>query len=401
MLSYGVVRPIAYPLFVQSFDASDILWGMALLPVLVTFMLWVYGVALSRYGPRQTLVLSSIVSVVLLLIPSFCHSSSAATLITAVGGTPVAWASASAFFLYVWKDAFIVLLVEQFWAFANSTNTVESGKKAFGFLLLAGGLGATAGNQLVTWFSEPWGTWPVYLVGVGVLVPFVALMTSAYSRERNVRGEAPGRGRTPKIGGGMGLKTLLRSRYLLGIAAVVGLGQVMVANLEVVWLHQLSLEGAGLDKGSSASGHFWTWVNVGSMSLQVFTPLIMTVLSVRVLHLLVPLSHLVAVGALIVYPSLLIAGIAFAWFKMVDYSIFRVCKEVLYVPLGFDARYRAKMAIDMVVYRTTKGGAGLLLKLAERVAILPVAWLPAVAAAAALAWLPFGVRLGKEFENKE
>jgi len=371
---------------------------MALLPVLVTFMLWVYGAALSRFGPRQTLVLSSIVSIVLLLIPSLCHSSSAAKMITAVGGSPAAWASASAFFLYVWKDAFIVLLVEQFWAFANSTNSVESGKKAFGFLLLAGGLGATAGNQLVTWLSEPWGTWPVYLVGVGVLVPFAALMVSAYGRADNV-GAAPAA--SPTGDGGMGLKTLFRSRYLLGIAAVVGLGQVMVANLEVVWLHQLSLEGAGLDKGSAASGHFWTWVNVGSMSLQVFTPLIMTVISVRVLHLLVPLSHLVAVGALIVYPSLLTAGIAFAWFKMVDYSVFRVCKEVLYVPLGFDARYRAKMAIDMVVYRTTKGGAGLLLKLAERAALLPVAWLPAVAAVAALAWLPFGSRLGKEFQTRE
>jgi len=223
-------------------------------------------------------------------------------------------------------------------------------------------------------------------------------MVSAYGRADNV-GAAPAA--SPTGDGGMGLKTLFRSRYLLGIAAVVGLGQVMVANLEVVWLHQLSLEGAGLDKGSAASGHFWTWVNVGSMSLQVFTPLIMTVISVRVLHLLVPLSHLVAVGALIVYPSLLTAGIAFAWFKMVDYSVFRVCKEVLYVPLGFDARYRAKMAIDMVVYRTTKGGAGLLLKLAERAALLPVAWLPAVAAVAALAWLPFGSRLGKEFQTRE
>jgi len=374
---------------------------MALLPVVVTFMLWVYGAALSRYGPRQTLVLSTIVSVLLLLAPALCHSSSVGRLIAGLGGSPAAWASASAFFLYVWKDAFIVLLVEQFWAFANSTNTVESGKKAFGFLLLAGGLGATAGNQLVTWASEPWGTWPVYLVGVAVLIPFGALMVRAYAHARRRESGAHGRHATSSRGGGMGLKTLFGSRYLLAIAAVVGLGQVMVANLEVVWLHQLSLEGAGLDRGSSASGHFWTWVNVGSMSLQVLTPLIMTVVSVRVLHLLIPLTHLLAVGALITYPSLLTAGIAFAWFKMVDYSVFRVCKEVLYVPLGFDARYRAKMAIDMVVYRTTKGGAGLLLKLAERAAILPVAWLPAVAAAAALAWLPFGARLGREFDNKE
>ena len=401
MFSYGVVRPIAYPLFVQSFAASDILWGMALLPVLVTLMLWVYGAALSRYGPRQTMVLSTMVSVVLLLAPALCHSSTATKLITALGGSPAAWASASAFFLYVWKDAFIVLLVEQFWAFANSTNTVESGKKAFGFLLLAGGLGATAGNQLVTWASEPLGTWPVYLVGVAVLIPFGALMVGAYGRAARAGSEAHDRQAASSRGGGMGLKTLFGSRYLLGIAAVVGLGQVMVANLEVVWLHQLSLEGAGLDQGSSASGHFWTWVNVGSMSLQVLTPLIMTVVSVRVLHLLIPVTHVVAVGALIAYPSLLTAGIAFAWFKMVDYSVFRVCKEVLYVPLGFDARYRAKMAIDMVVYRTTKGGAGLLLKLAARAALLPVAWLPAVAAAAALAWLPFGARLGSEFQSRE
>ena len=45
-------------------------------------------------------------------------------------------------------------------------------------------------------------------------------------------------------------------------------------------------------------------------------------------------------------------ALAFFLFKAFDYSIFRAAKEVLYVPLSFDERYRAKEIIDVLGYRT-------------------------------------------------
>ena len=63
-----------------------------------------------------------------------------------------------------------------------------------------------------------------------------------------------------------------------------------------------------------------------------------------------------------------------------DYSVFRASKEVLYVPLPFNARYRGKMTIDALIYRSTKGAMSALLSLAGLVVgVLPLRIYPLLA----------------------
>ena len=378
MASYGFARPITNALFLEYFDSSDMLWGMALVPLVVTALLVPYGLLLSRFGPRRTLVISTILSGVLLAVPMLERSPS------------------SVFFLYVWKEAYVVLLVEQFWAFANSSFSVEGGKKAYGPVLFVGGLGAVTGNKLVALLSADLGTWNVLSGSFLTLVPFVIFMLAAYQaspvHELNRKPTGP-----PKKGGHLGLGILVASPYLSAIGVVVGLGQVMAAALDVVFHSQMASAVTGLDARSAFAGDFWFYVNAGSMAMQLVTPLLLRLFSVGVLHLLMPLSHVAAVAALLMFPSLWTAAFAFAWFKILDYSLFRASKEVLYVPLDFDSRYRAKMVIDMVVYRTTKGGAALLLSLARQSTLALTALLPAAAGAAAALWTIFAWKIGNDF----
>jgi len=175
----------------------------------------------------------------------------------------------------------------------------------------------------------------------------------------------------------------------------------MAATLDVTFHAKMSDAVTGLDQRSAFEGQFWSYVNAGSMLMQLVTPIVLKLLSVRLLHMLIPLTHMAAVGALLLFPSLATAGIAFAWFKILDYSLFRACKEVLYVPLDFDARYRAKMVIDMVVYRTTKGSAALLLSLVRRVTAVLTAFLPVVAGLSAILWVLFALKIGQDFAKLE
>ena len=79
-------------------------------------------------------------------------------------------------------------------------------------------------------------------------------------------------------------------------------------------------------------------------------------------------------------PILPVLGAAFFLSKTVDYSVFRAAKEVLYIPLSFTARYRAKMTIDALIYRSTKGVASALLSLAAlMVGVLPLRLYPLLA----------------------
>lgn len=346
MASYGIVRPLARAVF--SFEARFMLWGMAATPLLVTLLIWPYGLALTRLGPRRTVLWCTALSGLLLALPLLIRHPYLT------------------FFLYVWKDVYVVLLVEQFWSLSNSMHTVASGKRSFGVLLFIGGLGAVFGNQLVALLAEPLGSWTVYQGSILLLLPFAYFISRAHialghSDPGPARADAPG---------AAGLAVLARSPYLLTIAAIVALGQVMAGALEVVFTqHVAATYGTGdfvakaQDARAAFEGRFWTWVNLGSMSMQLVTPLILSLLAIPTIHLLIPIAHLLAIGLLLFYPSLHTAAFAFAWFKVVDYSLFRASKEVLYVPLDFDARYRAKMLIDMTIYRTAKGGSGMLLYL--------------------------------------
>lgn len=47
--------------------------------------------------------------------------------------------------------------------------------------------------------------------------------------------------------------------------------------------------------------------------------------------------------------------------KVLDYTIFRAAKEMLYIPLGYSERTAGKAVVDMLTYQVAKGGASLLL----------------------------------------
>jgi AAA family ATP:ADP antiporter len=74
-------------------------------------------------------------------------------------------------------------------------------------------------------------------------------------------------------------------------------------------------------------------------------------------------------------------------FKAFDYSIFRAAKEILYVPLSFDERYRAKEIIDVFGYRTGKGASSVVIVVLQNAGILMANYYLAIAFAATGLWL--------------
>ncbi|MGB9595881.1 MAG: Npt1/Npt2 family nucleotide transporter, partial [Candidatus Poribacteria bacterium] len=102
--------------------------------------------------------------------------------------------------------------------------------------------------------------------------------------------------------------------------------------------------------------------------------------------------HLISAAVLLIKPSLFTGGLAYLVFKAFDYSIFRAGKEIFYMPLSFDSRYRAKEVIDAFGYRASKGISAGLTSLATAVAdffgyVLLSAVYPITAFVSAVLWL--------------
>lgn len=393
--NYGIIRPAMDSLFLVHFDATDRLWGMAALPVLVTLLLWPYNFALARFGARRTVAGSTALSGACLLVPGLLLSDWAVRLVPAIASYDGLLKSA-AFGGYLIKEVYMVFLVEQFWSFATSSNTVEGGKKYFGGLLIMGGLGGMAGNKAQALLATSVGTAEMTLLALLLLVPFWLLISTAYTL-------SPAQGRLRPKGGerevGVGIRQLLTSRYLVLIALVVGLGQMMVACLDVVFHDKVLAAYPALDQRSVFLADVWFYINGGATLMQIVTPVVLRLFSVRILHIVLPVSHLATVGASLAFPFLATAAFAFAWFKAVDYSLFRACKDLLYVPLDFSARYRVKMLIDFVIYRSTKATTALALAALRSLSLVSLAFFPVVALAAAAVWVAAGASLGSQFSK--
>ena len=122
----------------------------------------------------------------------------------------------------------------------------------------------------------------------------------------------------------------------------------------------------------------------------------------RLILAAIPLLYGAAALAGVFLPLLPVLGAALFLSKTVDYSVFRASKEVLYVPLPFTARYRGKMTIDALIYRSTKGVASALLSLAGLIAgVLPLRLYPLLAVALGGFWNRVSLGLPKTDPSEE
>jgi ATP/ADP translocase len=67
-----------------------------------------------------------------------------------------------------------------------------------------------------------------------------------------------------------------------------------------------------------------------------------------------------AIGFLF-FPTFTFISFYFANIKAFDYSIFGIIKEMLYIPLKVDEKFKAKAIIDVFAYRTAKALASLII----------------------------------------
>ncbi|MDA0760908.1 MAG: Npt1/Npt2 family nucleotide transporter [Proteobacteria bacterium] len=124
------------------------------------------------------------------------------------------------------------------------------------------------------------------------------------------------------------------------------------------------------DAETAFQGEFWRNLNATAVAAQfVLTPLLLTLIALRWVHLIMPLVQCGAIVWALLNPSIWSVGLAFFLFKVFDYSLFRGAKELVYLPLGFQARYRAKEFIDVFGYRTSKGGTALAIASVQKIGL--------------------------------
>lgn len=377
LFGYELVRSVAQSLFITAYGSARLPVVMALGPVGTLAWLYGYGLLLSWWGARKAMLTTCVLSALALLGCWWAIRN----------GSRVATG-----FLYVVREAYIVLLVEQVWSFINSTLRRGEGRGWNGPICGIASLGAISGGWFVHHYAVRLGSVDLLVLAALTLIPTAGFTIWAYrwgGEPQPAPAEARGRQ------GHLGLHLLREQPILLSLAALVGVTQIVSTLVDLQLSHFVEQAFPLKDARTRWFGGFYAGLNVGAAVLQfVFTPLLLRAVKVRTVHLGIPLVHLIALGLTVLLPGLPLAALAYGLFKTLDYSLFRAAKELVYVPLTYDARYRAKELIDAFGYRTAKGVVAGLLALLERLGCgVGPTGLPLWILAALAGWIPLAWRL--------
>ncbi len=303
---------------------------------------------------------------------------------------------------YIFGDMFNTALVTLFWAFTNDIFTSEEAKKAYGFVGLGGIVGGIVGSTYVTLLVEQLGRDSLLYMSVVPMLMIVGITLYVEKRE----GSPPKEDDIdkPKTNAVVeGAKLVFSSKYLLAIAAMLGIYE-MVSN--IVDFQLSAAIALGVESGLETDSYFGLVgmiTNIAAVFVQMFlTGLIMINFGVGIALLLLPVSIALGSVGFFIVPGLLFATIMSASDNSLNYSIQQSAKEALYTPTSRDIKYKAKAFIDMFVQRGAKAVAVFLnIGVAVAFGVENVFWLSLVVLVLVVFWIMLVRYMGRTFKNLE
>jgi AAA family ATP:ADP antiporter len=271
---------------------------------------------------------------------------------------------------WMWANVFVVVLTTQFWILVNDVFNPREAKRLIGFLGSGGILGGVAGGVLTGFAARGMEPQDLLLFSAVFLLGALAVVSALFAgRDRdaapagaNPRPEGPPPAAGPsKVGFWDCARSVRKSRYLTLIAAVVMVTGIVSTFID--WQSKTIIFQAGKTNLTSFFGFF-------NSGLLAFAFLFQLVLTSRFIE-----RFGIRLG-LMIYPAVLLAmslGIAvrpdLLWLalgikgsdKALSYSLNQSARELLYIPVVPELKYRAKIFIDMFLNRFSKAVGGLIL----------------------------------------
>jgi AAA family ATP:ADP antiporter len=268
-------------------------------------------------------------------------------------GNPGAWV-ARAFF--IWASVYNLFVVSVFWSFMADLYSNPQARRLFGFIAGGGTAGALAGPALTALLAVPLGTNNLLLVSAAFLVVAVLCIHRliAWHKQLSATQTEQAVGEERAMGGGIlaGVRLVARSPYLLGICLLMLLFTTLSTFL---YFQQAQIVRDSFVNSAERTAVFAAIdlaVNTLTILLQVFvTARIVRLLGVGGTLALIPLLLTAGFAALGVAPILLVLVVVQVLRRAGEYAITRPAREMLYVVLAREEKYKAKNFIDTVVYR--------------------------------------------------
>jgi AAA family ATP:ADP antiporter len=313
---------------------------------------------------------------------------------------PAAIGETSGMVFFVWFSVFNLFATMVFWGLMADLFVLEQAKRLFGIIAVGGSLGAVAGPWIASQLAEPLGT--ASLLPVAALSLGLALlsMRAALKCQPARTSDEPTADRAPIGGSAMdGIKAVLRSPYLTGIAAYILTLTVVGTFIYFTRLQMVAALGDDLDLRTTVFAKIDLYTQLTTMVLQALvTGRLMKSVGVPFTLALLPITAALGFLGLALTASLATLIVFQAAFSAVQRAFTRPGRETLFTVVPRADKYKAKAFTDTFVYRTGDVvGAqveGVLGKLGAGLGALI-----SVAVPLAVVWGALGLWLGRRQEH--
>lgn len=261
-----------------------------------------------------------------------------------------------AFFL--WLGVFNLVVIAQFWGFANDIYTSDRGKRLLPLVGLGSSLGAWVGTQIAAAMFGVLGPYRLLLLSAAGLVACLSF-TSVVDRRERARDPLAARISRQPIGGAGGFQLVLTQRYLRLIALLVlvlnivnTLGGFILDRLVVAHVEQRIASGdtGGLTESALIGqfyGSYLGWVNLLGFLIQLFAvSRIFKYVGVRGALYCLPIVATFSYALLAAFPILSIVRGVKILENSTDYSVQNTARHALFLKTSREAKYSAKQAIE-------------------------------------------------------
>jgi ATP:ADP antiporter, AAA family len=399
LTAYYVMKPAREALIlVQPGGAEIKSYATALQAVLLAAAVPAYGALATRLAPRR--LVNVVTALFIGCLPLFYLAAEAGMHI----GVP----------FFLWIGVFSLMVIAQFWAYANDLYTPEAGKRLFALIAFGASSGAVFGAFISGDLIDVLGVHALLLVAAAILAASLMIFNLIDLRARATQ-ISPARTKVPepRVGDGNPFSLVLRSRYLLLIAALFLLlnwmgttGEYILSSIVKRAAEAEVAAGtlAPAEEGAFIGAffaHYFQVVNVAGMLLQLFVvSRLVKYLGVRVALCVLPAVALGSYFVAALIPSLAIVR----WVKIaersVDYSLQNTVAQMLYLPTTREEKYKAKQVTDTLVVRAGDVLAAATVFVGSSLLSLSVTQFALINVLLAAVWFAFALQLGREFQAR-
>src|SRR5262245_42872751 len=271
---------------------------------------------------------------------------------------------------FLWIGLFNVFLVAQFWAFANDIYTEEQGKRLFAVLGIGISLGAIFGAEVAKWLFEPVG--PYGMMVITAILLGVSMVLANWVHHREGTSNHAHKAQEP-IGKSGGFRLIFRHRYLLLIAILVLMENLVNTTGEFILGKTVAEQAKGAANGQAFIGEFYAgffvWVNlIGALLQMFFVSRLMKLLGIGPTLFLLPLTALGSYTLMAFAPILSLIRIAKIAENSTDYSIQSTARHALFLNTSRAAKYKAQSAIESFFWRSGDALSALLVFIGTKLA---------------------------------